>query len=130
MKIELGLTEKELQELRWLRVHASENVEHFRKKEDTGSLTEQETKAYSDMIWLEVLLNRIETLADNQKAFNDRKNIYIERHPYRPLSEAEKQGLTEEEIFRKEYGLYTDFVYHRKWVEKFKEIYGREPEPH
>ena len=53
----------------------------------------------------------------------------VERHPYRPLSEAEKQGLTEEEIFRKEYGLYTDFVYHRKWVEKFKEIYGREPEP-
>ena len=51
----------------------------------------------------------------------------IERHPYRPLPEAEKQGLTEEEIFRKEYGLYTDFVYHRKWVEKFKEIYGREP---
>ena len=38
----------------------------------------------------------------------------MERHPYRPLSEAEKQGLTEEEIFRKEYGLYTDFVYHRK----------------
>jgi hypothetical protein len=53
----------------------------------------------------------------------------IERHPYRPLPEAEKQGLTEEEIFRKEYGLYTDFVYHRKWVEKFKEIYGREPKP-
>ena len=32
----------------------------------------------------------------------------IERHPYRPLPEAEKQGLTEEEIFQKEYGLYTD----------------------
>ena len=53
----------------------------------------------------------------------------IERHPYRPLPEAEKQGLTEEEIFQKEYGLYTDFVYRREWVDKFKEIYGREPEP-
>lgn len=130
MKIEFGLTEKELQEIRKLRVQASLAVGDFQEKEDTGSLTEQEKKEYLDMIWLEVLLNRIETLADNQKAFNDRKNIYIERHPYRPLSEAEKQGLTEEEIFRKEYGLYTDFVYHRKWVEKFKEIYGREPEPH
>lgn len=129
MKIELGLTEKELKKVRGLRVQASVNVEYFQEKEDTGSLTEQEKKEYSDMIWLELLLSRIETLADNQKAFNDRKNIYIERHPYRPLPEAEKQGLTEEEIFQKEYGLYTDFVYHRKWVEKFKEIYGREPEP-
>lgn len=31
----------------------------------------------------------------------------VERHPYRPLPEAEKQGLTEEEIFQKEYSLYT-----------------------
>lgn len=69
--------------------------------------------------------NKIETVADNQKAFVDT----IKRHQYHPLSETEKQGLTEEEIFRKEYGLYTDFVYHRKWVEKFKEIYGREPKP-
>lgn len=50
-------------------------------------------------------------------------------HPHRPLSEAEKQGLTEEEIFQKEYGLYSDFVYNRKWIDKFKETYGREPVP-
>lgn len=52
----------------------------------------------------------------------------VERHPYRPLPEAEKQGLTEEEIFQKEYGLYTCFVYDQKWIDKFKEIYGHEPE--
>lgn len=44
MKIELGLTEKELQELRWLRVHASENVEHFRKKKIQDHLLNKRQK--------------------------------------------------------------------------------------
>ena len=126
MKIELGITERELAAVRELRVKASLNVEHFSKLENERKLSEKEDTEYSDMILLEMLLNRIETVADNQKSFVDT----IKRHQYHPLPEAEKQGLTEEEIFRKEYGLYTDFVYHRKWVEKFKEIYGREPEPH
>lgn len=45
-----------------------------------------------------------------------------------PLSPEEKKGLTNEEIFMQEFGVYTCFVYEQYWINKFKEIYGYKPE--
>lgn len=44
-----------------------------------------------------------------------------------PLTEDQKKGLTNEQIFAKEYGLYTSWFYSKYWTNKFKEIYGCMP---
>ena len=45
----------------------------------------------------------------------------------RILTDEEKRNLSNEEIFMKEYGLYTSFCVSRYWCEVFKEIYGYNP---
>lgn len=51
----------------------------------------------------------------------------LEKEKRIPLSPKEKEGLSDEEIFMREYGVYINFVYDSYWLNKFKEIYGCTP---
>ena len=53
---------------------------------------------------------------------------YREINRYAPLTEEQKKGLSDKEIFMREYGLYTSWIYDSFWVNTFKEIYGYMPE--
>lgn len=81
------------------------------------------------------LLDRIYEVAYNERIINQDKireqKLEAGKIPVRQriLSDEEKKGLKNEEIFRKEYGLYTNFVVDRYWSSVFKAIYGYSPSP-
>lgn len=57
-----------------------------------------------------------------------RKPEEIEAPPrQRILSDEEKKGLSDMQIFMKEYGVYTSFVINDYWINAFKAIYGYNP---
>lgn len=45
----------------------------------------------------------------------------------RVLTDEEKHGLSNEEIFMREYGVYTSFCINKYWSEVFRAIYGYSP---
>lgn len=79
------------------------------------------------------LLDRIYEVASNERIINEDKIREQElegcKLPVRQriLSNEEKKNLKNEEIFRKEYGLYTNFSINGYWRNVFKEIYGYNP---
>ena len=58
----------------------------------------------------------------------NKESVYADVGVYRPLSEKEKLGLSNEQIFMRERGLYSSFIYSEKWCNLFREIYGCDPE--
>lgn len=80
-----------------------------------------------------LLLDRIYEVASNERIINEDKIREQEleggKIPARQriLSNEEKENLKDEEIFRKEYGLYTNFAINGYWRNVFKGIYGYNP---
>ena len=119
MKIEVGILEAEWEAITWM-----DTVKKIMNDvtEDSGVLN-----ALEDVC---SLLDRIYEVAGNEQIIQKDKirarEIEDAKLPpkQRILSEQEKKGLSKEQIFMKEYGLYTSFAINRYWSGVFKEIYG------
>lgn len=123
MRIELGISEKELEAITWMETFS--NIVN-----ETVSGQPEALNAMEDICFL---LDRIYEVAWNECMINEDKireqEIEDGKLPVRQriLSDEEKKDLKNEEIFRKEYGLYTNFAVNQYWSSVFKEIYGYSP---
>lgn len=122
MKIEVGILKEEWEAITWM-----DTVKKIMNDvtEDPGVLNGLENVCS--------LLDRIYEVAGNEQIIQEDKirarEIENAKLPPRQriLSDQEKKGLSKEQIFMKEYGLYTSFAINRYWSGVFKEIYGYSP---
>ncbi|MCM1258453.1 MAG: hypothetical protein NC307_11445 [Roseburia sp.] len=122
VKIEIGILEDELDAITWM--DAVQKIVN-EATEDPGVLNALETVRF--------FLDRVYEVARNEQIIQEdkiqSKGIGNAKFPPRKkiLSDQEKKGLSNEQIFMKEYGLYTSFAINRYWSSVFKEIYGCSP---
>ena len=66
MIITLGLSEKEVNEIRLMRWISDENADNFARKQDEEGLSEEESSEFSHWIIRQCLFNKVEGVIDNQ----------------------------------------------------------------
>lgn len=122
MKVEIGILEKEL-----------DAITCMGTVKEIMNGTTKNSDVLNDLETVCLLLERIFMVAENKQIiqknkFQARKIEEAKIPPkQRVLSDQEKIGLKNEEIFMKEYGLFTSFVADHYWSSVFKRIYGYSP---
>lgn len=122
MKVTIGILKEEWEAITWMDKIKDLVYDATEEKEILDAL-----ENISD------LLERIYKVAENKRIIH-REEILREEidsikipDAKRMLSAKEKQGLNNEQIFMKEYGLYTSFAVDPYWSNVFKQIYGYSP---
>lgn len=122
MKVTIGILKEEWEAITWMDKIKDLVYDATEEKEILDAL-----ENISD------LLERIYKVAENKRIIH-REEILREEidsikipDAKRMLSAKEKQGLNNEQIFMKEYGLYTSFAADPYWSNVFKQIYGYSP---
>lgn len=153
MKITIGLSRADVDVVRMARIIADSKVEYFAKKElSEEGLTQEEKRVFSNWEERQKLFNKMEALIDSEidtaESFRAKEifpgfynssdadesweipgqaeGIKIPARR-RILPDKEKKGLRDEDVFMREYGLYTSFVADEYWSGIFKAIYGYSP---
>lgn len=127
MIIKVALTEDELEILDIHRKLLNGGINDI--LDNSGEeLTDEECDAIERMDAFRSILNRIIEVAANEQRIEEGNNVQRCIKVRRPLSEKEKEGLTDVEVFMKEYGLYSASMYCTYWINKFIETYGYIPE--
>lgn len=133
IKIEIALTKDELCALDWAR--SSMNL--MDDEEDIDNYTDWQLECLDRNLAAGSVLNKICEVAKNQKRLQDIINkdkirgreteVVTIPARRRILSDKEKKDLRDEDVFMREYGLYTGFVADEYWRNIFKAIYGYSP---
>lgn len=125
MVIKFALSEDELEALNRNRINIDLALSDL---DDEEEFTEEASDREDYLLTLSDVLGRIVDVAINENEIRKEKNKKRIRNARHPLSEKEKEGLTDLEVFKREYGLYSASMYNQYWIDKFIEIYGYEPE--
>lgn len=151
MKITIGLTQVDVDAIRIMRMIADTKVKYFTEKElSKEGLAQGEAWEFDNWLDRQRLFRRMEVLIDNANdaakpckmkmipGLHDSMDTEDWKTPGQAketeiparrkiLSDKEKKGLRDEDVFMQEYGLYTGFVADEYWSNIFKAIYGYSP---